>query len=156
MSPYIKSLDSTDIMSERDKKTPILSGIFFADDPMGQYLRDKEGITLSGPPPLPPDDYDFKEELDFIYDMRLRDLQQNERMEEEVPYEVLQRIATKQSSICEEVKNLSELAMAEGDLVKAEAAYKSFKEIDLVWKQMLEKIRRSEMRNNLERQSPAN
>ena len=66
----------------------------------------------------------YRQELDFIYDMRLRDFQQNERMEEEVPYDFLQIIATKQSRICEEVKNLSELATAEGDPVKAEDAYK--------------------------------
>ena len=44
----------------RDLATRILAGIFYADDPMGEYMRDKEGIIFSGPPPLPPETYDYK------------------------------------------------------------------------------------------------
>ena len=38
----------------------LLAGIFYADDPMGKYLRDKEGIVFAEPPPLPAESYDYK------------------------------------------------------------------------------------------------
>ena len=67
----------------------------------------------------------YREELDFIYTMRWRDYQQSYgRVEEQLPYDTLQIIARKQQNICEEFKNISDLATQEGDPVKVEDTYR--------------------------------
>ena len=67
----------------------------------------------------------YREELDFIYAMRWRDYQQsNGGVEEQLPYDALQIVARKQQNICEEFRNISDLAMQQGDPVKAEDAYR--------------------------------
>ena len=49
-----------EIEAHQDFTKRLLAGIFYADDPMGKYLRDKEGIVFADAPPLPPETYDYK------------------------------------------------------------------------------------------------
>ena len=57
--------------------------------------------------------------------MRLRDFQESQgKVDEQLPYDALQMIATRQQNICEEFKNISDSATKEGNRGKAEDAYR--------------------------------
>ena len=66
-----------------------------------------------------------RDELDFVYDMRLKDFKHsNHKLDDGVSYKALQIIKKQHGKIFEERKKMADLAKEDGDPVKYEIAYK--------------------------------
>ena len=128
-----------------------LPWFLFVKDPMAEYMNDMEtiGHAYSPAPPLPQNRFAFKDELDFVYDMRLKDFKDsNHKLDDGVSYEALQIIEKQRGKIFEECKKMADLAKEDGDPVKYEIAYKCLKEIELIKKQTRAKIQLHELQMN--------
>ena len=125
-----------------------LPWFLFVEDPMGEYMHDMEtiGHAYSKAPPLPQNRFAFKDKLDFVYDMQLKDFKDsNHKLDDGVSYEALQMIEKQHGKIFEECKKMADLAKEDGDPVKYEIAYKRLKEIELIKKQTHVKIQLHEL-----------
>ena len=84
-----------------------LPWFLFVEDPMAEYMNDMEtiGHAYSLALPLLQNCFAFKDELDFVYDMQLKDFKDsNHKLDDGVSYEALQIIEKQHGKIFEECK----------------------------------------------------